>query len=108
MSECHPWAAAGNDVLLSGVGEGFKDSHEDWESIRSSDDLTKSSKGHWLLSPQTDQLLLTGLLAMLVRSKLAMADGGFHEANPKVGYAGWRGSSGPLAFQHGFWLYLYL
>ena len=38
MSECLPWAAASNDVLTSGVGEGSKDGHEAWENIRSSDD----------------------------------------------------------------------
>lgn len=108
MSDCYPCGATSYDVLISGVGDGFKDDHEDWGSIRTSDGLTCSSKGHWLLSPQTDQLLLTGLLAMLVRSKLAMAEGGFCAANPKVAYAGWRGSSGPLAAQHGLSLYLNL
>jgi hypothetical protein len=54
MSECLPWAAASNDVLTSGVGEGSKDGHEAWENIRSSDDLIWSSKGHQLLSAQRD------------------------------------------------------
>lgn len=61
-------------MLTRGVGEGSKDGRGAWESAQSSDDLTWSSKGHWLLSVQTNQCLLTGLFAMLGRSKLAVAD----------------------------------
>lgn len=42
----------------------------------------------------TDQLQLTGFLTTLVRSKVAMAEGGFHEVSRKirsVEFAGWRG-----------------
>lgn len=51
----------------------------------------------------TDHLQLTGFLAMLVRSKVAMAEGGFHEVSQKtrsVEFARWRGLWHCISISH--------